>query len=517
MKLHDPTPGGVANVSSIPTEPTGANRKILVVLVGLGALTATFYFEWWLRAPVGRLALIVLPLTLFYHAAQIFIPWTLFLNARRAPAPPPQRGLSVDVFVVAYKEPAWLVKKTLKAAVNMQYPHRTFLLDDGRRSELASAARALGAGYITRSNNKHAKAGNINHALEQTDGDIIVIFDTDHTPKPEFLLRSLGHFRNSRVGFVQVMQTFSNRKESFISRAATETTDEFFGPICIGMDSWDSCTLFGTNALIRRSALVEIGGYQPGLTEDLATSIELHAAKWGSRYVHEPLAPGLSPSDLRAFFVQQFKWALGVFGLLFTVYPRRFFNMTWKQRLCYLTRMTCYLAGPYCAAHILLAFFLLFGSGRTHDVFLGYALRYLPLFAVILTIQAYSVHHWSREPARLRWRAISLVYSTWPVYVAALCCAIFRWKVDYLPTPKVFQAGNHLPLAAPQLFAAAGLLVGLTWLMNASSFTQSSVAIGTFAALLVLANASLSIGVIEGFRSRPIKRTSQFSVLPRTR
>jgi cellulose synthase (UDP-forming) len=503
MKLYDPTPGGVANISTIATELTGANRKILFVLVGLGALTATFYFEWWLRAPVGRLAFIVLPLTLFYHAAQIFMPWTLFLNARRAPAPPPQRGLSVDVFVVAYKEPAWLVKKTLKAAVNMQYPHRTFLLDDGRRGELALAARTLGADYITRSNNKHAKAGNINHALEKTDGDIVVIFDTDHTPKQEFLERSLGHFRNSRVGFVQVMQTFSNRKESFISRAATETTEEFFGPICIGMDSWDSCTLFGTNALIRRSALEQIGGYQPGLTEDLATSIELHAAKWCSRYVHEPLAPGLSPADLRGFFVQQFKWALGVFGLLFTVYPRRFFRMTWRQRLCYLTRMTCYLAGPYCAAHILLAFFLLFGSGRTHDVFVGYALRYLPLFAVILIIQAFSVHLWSREPARLRWRAISLVYSTWPIYVAALFCAIFRWKVDYLPTPKVFQRGNYLPLAAPQLFAEAGLVVGLMWLVKGSSFTQGSFAVEGFAGLLVLANASLSVGVIEGLQFRP--------------
>lgn len=513
MKLHDPTPGGIADVSPTNINLTCSNRKILIALVALGALTATFYFEWWLRAPVGRLAFIVFPMTLFYHSVQIFIPWTLFLTARRAPAPPPERGLSVDVFVVAYKEPAWLVEKTLGAAVNMRYPHKTFLLDDGRRSELASAAKRLGAAYITRANNKHAKAGNINHALEKTDGDIIVIFDTDHTPKGEFLERSLGHFRDSRVGFVQVMQTFSNRNESFISRAATETTDEFFGPICIGMDSWDSCTLFGTNALIRRSALKEIGGYQPGLTEDLATSIELHAAKWGSRYVHEPLAPGLSPADLKGFFVQQFKWALGVFGLLFTVYPRRVFKLTWRQRLCYLTRMTCYLAGPYCAAHILLAFFLLLGSGATHSLFAGYVVRYLPLFVLILIIQAYSVHHWGRKPAHLRWRAISLVYSTWPVYVAALFCAMFRWKVDYLPTPKVFQSGNYLPLAAPQLFAAASLLVGLTYLMSGSSFTQATFAVEGFVVLLVLANASLSVGVIEGLRYRTMTRFERVTTL----
>ena len=119
------------------------------------------------------------------------------------------------------------------------------------------------------------------------------------------------------------------------------------------------------------------------------------------------------------------------------------------------------------------------------------------------------MQRWSREPARLRWRAISLVYSTWPVYVAALFCALFRWKVDYLPTPKVFQTGNYLPLAAPQFFAAAGLLVGLTWLMNASGFTQASFAVEGFACLLVLANASLTVGVVEGLQSRPMKRLEQ--------
>jgi hypothetical protein len=95
------------------------------------------------------------------------------------------------------------------------------------------------------------------------------------------------------------------------------------------------------------------------------------------------------------------------------------------------------------------------------------------------------------------------VYSTWPIYVAALFCAIFRWKVDYLPTPKVFQRGNYLPLAAPQLFAAAGLVVGLMWLVKGSSFTQGSFAVEGFAGLLVLANASLSVGVIEGLQFRP--------------
>jgi cellulose synthase (UDP-forming) len=459
------------------------------------------YFDWWLRNPFGVLTFVVLPVILLYHAAQIFIPWTLFLNSRRVLSPPPQRGISVDVFVVAYNEPLWLIKKTLKAAVEMRYPHKTFLLDDGRHQALRSVAKGLGARYITRPNNKDAKAGNINNALEKTQGEIVVIFDTDHTPNPEFLERSLGHFSNSTVGFVQVMETFSNGEESFISRAATETTTEFFGPVCVGMDAWGSCTLFGTNALIRRVALEQIGGYRPGLTEDLATSIELHAAKWESAYVPEPLAPGLSPVDLRAYFVQQFKLAMGVFDLLLTSYPKRFFRLTVKQRLCYFTRMSCYGAGPYCAAHILLALLVVNGSLATQAFFSGYAIHYLPLFLAILVIQSFSILYCGGggEP-RLRWRAISLVYGTWPVYLAAAFCTLIRRKIEYLPTPKTFCAGNFLPLVIPQIVTMFALGISLGRLVSRAGITHPSLVVAGFVLFLILGNAAVLIGLFEGFR-----------------
>jgi cellulose synthase (UDP-forming) len=500
VKLADPAQAGSTSSRVIISAPSFTKRGILAVLIALGGFSAILYFDWWLQHPFGVLTFVVLPLTLLYHTAQIFIPWTLFLGARRVSPPLPQPGLSVDVFVVAYKEPIWLIRKTLKAAVEMRYPHKTFLLDDGRREVLRGLAKRLGAGYITRPDNKHAKAGNINNALQRTRGEIVVIFDTDHTPKPEFLERSLGHFRNPKVGFVQVMETFSNDGESFISRAATETTTEFFGPVCLGMDAWGSCTLFGTNALIRRVALEQIGGYRPGLTEDLATSIELHAEKWESAYVHEALAPGLSPADLRAYFVQQFKWAIGVFDLLLTRYPKRFFRLTPRQRLCYFTRMTCYGAGPYCAAHILLALFLVISNSATHALFSGYAICYLPLFLSILAIQAFSVHCWSAEPARVRWRAISLVYATWPVYLAALFCAFIRRKIEYLPTPKTFRGGNFLPLVIPQMVSVIALVIGLKRLVSETQIAHHNLAVEGFILFLLLGNVSIVAGIVEGLR-----------------
>src|SRR5215210_8599968 len=134
------------------------------------------------------------------------------------------------------------------------------------------------------------------------------------------------------------MLTFSNGSESFVARAATETGIEYYNPTSIGADALGGVALVGSNALIRRTALDSIAGYHPGLAEDLATSVALHAAGWQSAYVPEPLAPGLSPPDVPAWFAQQLKWARGVFELLLTVYPRAFSRLTWGQRLSYAVR-----------------------------------------------------------------------------------------------------------------------------------------------------------------------------------
>jgi cellulose synthase (UDP-forming) len=216
---------------------------------------------------------------------------------------------TVDVFVTACGEDPHLIERCLNAACHIDGEHRAWLLDDGADPRLAQMAERLGAGYLTRPDRKDAKAGNINAALVRTTGDVVVIFDIDHVPVPGFLEQTLLFFENPRVGFVQVMLTFSNAQESWVARAAIESSRDFYSATSVGADGVRGATLVGSNALIRRKALESIGGYQPGLAEDLATSMALHAAKWGSVYLRRPLAPGLAPPDLAAWFTQQLKWS----------------------------------------------------------------------------------------------------------------------------------------------------------------------------------------------------------------
>jgi hypothetical protein len=144
--------------------------------------------------------------------------------------------------------------------------------------------------------------------------------------------------------------------------------------------------------------------------------------------------------------------------------------------------------------------FLVTGNSAIHAFFSGYAVRYLPLFLSILTIQAFSVHCWSNEPGRLRWRAISLVYGTWPVYLAALFCAFIRRKIEYLPTPKTFRAGNFVPLVIPQIVSVIALVIGWRRLLSQAVITHHTLAVEGFILFLLLGNVALVAGIVEGLR-----------------
>jgi cellulose synthase (UDP-forming) len=289
-------------------------------------------------------------------------------------------------------------------------------------------------------------------------------------PDVRFLERTLGYFDDPRMGFVQVMLTFGNAGDNWVAKAASYSSLDFYNPASLGADSLGSTTLVGSNALIRRTALDSIGGYQPGLAEDLATSIALHAAGWRSVYINKPLAPGLAPPDLTAWFNQQFKWARGVFELFITIYWRTLFHLTPGQRLSYGVRMTYYWIGLVFVVHLLVTIgVLLSQSEATIAGYENYLLHLLPLAAATVLIRMVALRYHAypslkqvmRKGAVLQWKPLLLVLSTWPVYVLAWLLALLRVPLTYRPTAK--QAAGRGPNVAwiwPQILTLVGLLAG---------------------------------------------------------
>ncbi|MGE0220270.1 glycosyltransferase family 2 protein [Mycolicibacterium sp.] len=186
---------------------------------------------------------------------------TMWRLLRRDPPPPPPEGATVDVLITTYNEPIDMVLDTAEAAVAIHYPHRTWILDDGDRGELKEAAAQRDIGYITRSASwsdkpRHAKAGNLNNALFETEGEYILILDADQVPAPEILDKTLGYFRDPEMALVQTPQYFHNVP---FSDPLGSQAPLFYGPIQQGKDGWNAAYFCGSNAVLRREALMQLG------------------------------------------------------------------------------------------------------------------------------------------------------------------------------------------------------------------------------------------------------------------
>ena len=336
--------------NSVPYVPLEWPRRLLV----WGFIVASVWYLGWrattLNPEALGFSLLIYGAELFGFGTallHIFMSWRM--TERRAPKARP--GITVDVFIPTYNESVELVRKTLLAARAMDYPHKTWLLDDGRRPEMQALARQLGCDYLARADTAHAKAGNLNHALSLSGGELVVVFDADHAPRQDFLVKTLGYFDDAEVAFVQTPQDFYNL-DSYQHRwrggGRTVWTEQalFFRVIQRGKDYWNSAFFCGSCAVVRRTALDEIGGFATGtVTEDLHTSLRLHARGHKSVYHAEPLAFGLAPESIEPFIGQRVRWGQGAMHVWRTEGILSHRGLTLAQRLNYFASALTYFDG----------------------------------------------------------------------------------------------------------------------------------------------------------------------------
>jgi cellulose synthase (UDP-forming) len=232
---------------------------LVTAILGVNYVAWRWFFSlnwdaWWIAVPL------VLAET-YSLVDSLLFGLTMWRVRRRGEPEPPPPGATVDVFITTYNEPLELVQKTALAALAIRHPHETWLLDDGNRPELGEWAEANGVGWIRRSGDwvdrpRHAKAGNINNALMATEGEFLLILDADQVPEPTILDRTLGYFRDDLVALVQTPQVFVNvpDHDPLGSQAPL-----FYGPIQQGKDGWNAAFFCGSNAVIRREALMQLG------------------------------------------------------------------------------------------------------------------------------------------------------------------------------------------------------------------------------------------------------------------
>lgn len=591
---------------------------IIRVLAVLSVILGVNYITWrWLWSINWEAWWIALPLIIAetYSLVDTFFFCMTMWRSRPRPAPTSGPQGTVDVFITTYNEPIDLVMTTARAATEITYPHRTWVLDDGARPEMKQAAEAAGIGYITRSEDwadkpRHAKAGNLNNALFQTEGEFLLILDADQVPEPEILTNTLGYFADDpNVALVQTPQYFSNVDERDLLGSQAPL---FYGPIQQGKDGWNAAFFCGSNAILRREALMQMGilGYvreieentqqslraaerlilkesrrakdpelrqelgqlnqeirqarteisagqpiadatyslrtkvdeasqrlvdrdfttmqadlaviesiapegstvvdgpvlderqldriavaelsplgavevvrelvdmlnidrgdeaqpiQPistiSVTEDMATSMQLHSLGWSTVYHNEILANGLAPEDLRTMLTQRLRWAQGTVQVMLRDNPLTKRGMKVPQRLMYFATMWSYLSG-FTALIYLVApvIYLVFGVMPVTAWSVDFFIRFLPYFLcnqLLFLVAAKGMKTWCGQQYSL---------ALFPVWIAAFWTAArnvwFGKPLNFAVTKKDGRDDRGIPWRQiwPQLTAIAVLSVSM--------------------------------------------------------
>jgi len=446
------------------------NLAVTRALVLLAVVVSLRYFYWRSVDTKNSLALwffylfLVAELLNFLEAALFYI--TNWKPTHRQSLPPlPDR--TVDVFIATYNEPCSLLRETLVCAMSIRYAHKTYILDDGNRTEVRELARELGCGYFAREERTHAKAGNLNHALGRTSGEFIVTLDADHVPMPDLIDQVIGFFVDPVVAIVQTAQDFYNLDSfqhvtKWERRYAWQQQELFFSVIQPGKDGYNAAFYCGSPAMLRRTALEEIGGFATeSITEDMHTGLRLQKRGWKVFYYNRTLARGLAPQTFVGFATQWRRWGEGAMQVLRQENPIFGKGLTLGQRLCYFASFYYYWMSFQKLIYVLTPVFCLLSGlyplvaePRTFALYFG------PCFALNLLATA-----WLQGGLRSFWLSEQFNVLKTQVLMSAIR-GLFRRRTRFSVTPKAQSPPAHWR----DIWLLAVILAGLACALVAGSW-----------------------------------------------
>jgi hypothetical protein len=396
------------------------------------------------------------------------------------PAPPGLRVAAVTTFVSG-GEPVLMLENTLRAMLDLAYPHDTWVLDESDDPEVRELCTKLGVLHFTR---KHllqyhspggkfesaCKHGNYNAWLYSTGFaryDIIAAFDPDHLPAPGFLDAALGCFNDPRIGYVQFPQAYYNQDASFIARGASEETQTFYS-VVQRANQWFGCpAIIGCHNTHRVTALRQAGGFAPHAADDLLLGLVYQSLGWKGVYISRLLAKGLTPVDWQGYLTQQRRWARSLLDVKLRVLPKLTRDWPPRRRILAFLQGVTYLQDVVAALGLLLVLMIVLATGLGASVFS--ALHRFDLAIVVgiyLMTDLFSHRFYLDRSAGIgfHWRAAILRAAKWPYTLLAVVEVVSNHQFPYALTVKTGSASRKV-IFWPHLVIAG--VVGAAWAAGA--------------------------------------------------
>lgn len=369
---------------------------------------------------------------------------------------------TVDILVPVANEPFEIIYNTINAAVQIDYPHDVYVLDDGNSHEVKKLAEHLKIVYIARPAyaRSYAKSGNLNYGLTHCKGELFAVFDADHAPLKEFLTELLPFFQNRKVALVQTPQYYTNIK-NFIAEGSSQSQEIFYKYVQPSKNSYNASFCVGTNMIFRRSAIEEIGGIALlDHSEDIWTTILLHEKGYESVFYNKVLAKGRAPETIPSYFRQQNRWARGGFSLFFSHNPLFIPNLTTDQKLQYLFSNIHYFSAFAILIYLLLPIIYLLTGQHPMNIHHSenWLIHYLPYFITVYFLPVFLL-------GSFKLSTISTSIARFSPYMKAFLAELLRNKYIWISTESrkkeapviMFQIWPHVFLIALSLLS---VLVG---------------------------------------------------------
>ena len=381
---------------------------------------------------------------------------------------------TVDVLVPTYNEPVEVLRRTIMGCQAMEYDRKTvYLLDDQRRPEMAALAQELGCEYMIRPDNHHAKAGNLNHALTHTSGELVISFDADFVPTTNFITRTIGFFQDETIGMVQTHQSFYTHdpiaRNLGLEETLTHEVEIFSRHYQVLRDSIETALCYGSSFVARRTSLERAGGFVINtLSEDYFTSVRLAAQGDRVLYLNERLSAGASADNMADHVAQRLRWARGTLQALFIrANPLTIRGLTPLQRLAHLDGIVQWFGSVFRIAFLLMPFVYSFlGIMPLRITAQEWWYFFAPFYVVQLLTFSWLTNH-SRSAI------LSDIYSIaqcFPVGVVVIQTLIRPFSKGFRVTPKgstserfVYNWSLALPLLVVLIMMVASLLQNLRY------------------------------------------------------
>ena len=502
---------------------TNIKARISLMLLFVLSVTVSGRYLWWrYTSTIQADGAVALFLSCLLLAAETYAFIVMVLGyfqvcwpLDRRPKPlPADRGTwpTVDIFIPTYNESLEVIKPTVFAAKNLDWPAdkiNVYILDDGSRDWVEQFARDAGVHYIKRDEHNHAKAGNINNAMKHTNGEFITIYDCDHVPSSDFLTSTMGWLvHDSRIALVQTPHHFYSadpfEKNLHLQRGMPFENSLFHDYIQKGNDTWNAVMFCGSNAVMRRCALEEIGGIAvETVTEDAHTSLKLNRRGWKSACISKPLASGLSTESLSAHIGQRIRWARGMIQIFRLDNPLLRKGLTLPQRLCFMNAMIHFLHGLPRIIFLLAPLPYMF-----FDIYVIYATA-AAIFAYVIPHMVHAAITNQQLQRGWRYPFLGVVYETvlsWYILLPTTVALIFPHKGKFNVTAKGMTIDKKyvdwriaVPTLVLMVLNLSGLAIGIYKAVTAADPQISTLVIniGWIAYNLLVLGASFGVAVEE--------------------